>query len=691
MADNRIGRIIGKTSTNSFQFAVNGEIRKWDYVKIVHPEVGPIIAQVTEIERNNSNTIADCMLIGYRNERGFLRLPRTPLEPDSSVFLPEDELIARTLGLQNSGLYLGLLEGKSSIKTFVDTEKLLTKHLAIMAKSGGGKSYAVGVLIEELADKNFPILIIDPHGEYSSLKFKNTHPEDEKYFDMYDIKPKEYKSQVKDYTLNTEINVNSEQLKLSIPNSSFEFVNSVPFALSNAQKGLLYSAVNEVKELKANFDFDDIISHLELTETNAKWGLISAIESLSKSKLFSQEPTQITDLVKPGQVTIINLKGCQPELQEIAVASLAVKLFECRKTENIPPFFFVIEEAHSFCPERGFGESRASKIIRSIASEGRKFGLGLCVISQRPARIDKSVLSQCTSQIVLQVTNPNDLKAISSSFEGISAETENEIRSLPVGKALLIGASDYPAFIDIRIRKSAHGGRAKKIELDDKLEENSFAAPQQNTAQLTYVFRPRLSKKEIAMIEEKEIQEIRMILNPVLCINAKKEKEFYIVADMMKQRVFFLDSKLHTINIPSVLSRLSPMQKKVINAVAISGKSTPAEVMLKTELTFGEAEGIITSLVNQDVLELDGKAIALPANLRAFCSLEKLNFIEKAEYIDITGDKLNPTVKEEDILKLLKETGVEVTNKRQGWIPFLEVKGKDFKKTADALTWSLEL
>jgi len=66
----------------------------------------------------------------------------------------------------------------------------------------------------------------------------------------------------------------------------------------------------------------------------------------------------------------------------------------------------VIEEAHNYCPERNFGEKKSSKILRTIASEGRKFGLGLCVVSQRPARLDKSVLSQCSTQIIMKQQIP---------------------------------------------------------------------------------------------------------------------------------------------------------------------------------------------------------------------------------------------------------------------------------------------
>jgi len=330
---NKIGQITGKISTSSFKFLVSGEVRKWDYVQVQHREAGPVLAQVNEIERQDSNATADCSIIGYRTERGFLRRPRTPLEPIADVFIAEDELISKTLGLTKGGMYLGLLEGKSSIKSFLDPEKLLTKHLAILAKSGAGKSYAVGVLLEELADKGFPVIVIDSHGEYSSIKYKNNHKDDGKYFELYGVTPKGYSEKVKEFSINTQINPDTTQLKLPIPNTAFEIVESLPLKLSNAQKGLLYSALNELKDQKAKFDFDDIVNFVNLTETNAKWGLISAIEALQKTDLFSLQPTEVNELIKPGQLTIINLKGASPDLQEVTLSALALKLFEFRRQE----------------------------------------------------------------------------------------------------------------------------------------------------------------------------------------------------------------------------------------------------------------------------------------------------------------------------------------------------------------------
>jgi DNA helicase HerA-like ATPase len=146
------------------------------------------------------------------------------------------------------------------------------------------------------------------------------------------------------------------------------------------------------------------------------------------------------------------------------VARLCEELFEARKINVVPPMMLVLEEAHNYCPEKGFAKTVSTDILRTIASEGRKFGLGMMVISQRPARIDKNVLSQCNTQIILKVTNPNDLQAIRKGLEGISVEAEAEIKRLPPGVAMVVsGDIERPIIVEIRVRKSRHGGESVSV------------------------------------------------------------------------------------------------------------------------------------------------------------------------------------------------------------------------------------
>ena len=79
----------------------------------------------------------------------------------------------------------------------VDINKLLTRHVAVLAKSGSGKSYAVGVLLEEILSKKVPLLVIDPHGEYTDMKFPNDSDKD--LMTKFNLSPKGFPSSISEY------------------------------------------------------------------------------------------------------------------------------------------------------------------------------------------------------------------------------------------------------------------------------------------------------------------------------------------------------------------------------------------------------------------------------------------------------------------------------------------------------------
>ena len=711
-----LGRITGRTSTSNFDFIVEGDVKKWDYIVFNHVEVGLVLAQVRELNKHNTETIAHCDVIGYRTERGFLRRPRTPPEPKAEIAPAHDEFLKNVLGLKARGLYLGLLEGKDNLKSFIDPKKLITQHLAVLAKSGAGKSYAVGVLLEELAELNVPVVIIDPHGEYNTIKNANKHSDDEPYFTAYGVAAKAYRNQIREFAVNTSINMDAEQLRLPIPQTAATLVESLPFKITNTQKGLLYNAIDELRKKKPRFKFSDIVEELEFAESSSKWNLITGLRNLANTRLFSFEPTTADAIIKQGQLTIINLKGAPPDMQQMVVQALASILFELRKANQVPPFFMVFEEAHNFCPERGFGEALSSKIIRTVASEGRKFGLGIAIISQRSARVDKSVLSQTGSQIILQITNPNDLKAVSRSFEGVSSETEDEVKNLPIGKALVIGAADYPLFVDVRVRKSQHGGRAQTFNFADAPKQSGYVkstgqnykktasahgeniesgnpalayglagerSERQNT---TLAFAPRILPKDIVMMED-NVKNAKLILRPCYSVQASGA---HIVLDAVEPAVYSFTDKLACIKIPEFVGKLSPEQRRFISAAA--GAKTIPEIYTKSGLSFSTVNSMVRTFASKGMMKTDGKNIALHPDLKALGELASSRFAAKPEFLDLPGEKMEGKMTASAAKALVKSIGVDATSVQKCYIPFYRVELSGGKsKMVDALGYSLEI
>lgn len=116
---------------------------------------------------------------------------------------------------------------------------------------------------------------------------------------------------------------------------------------------------------------------------------------------------------------------------------------------NDIPFMLVCEEAHNYIPQSGGAEYSASKhSIERIAKEGRKYGLNLMVVSQRPSEVSETIFSQCNNFIVLKLTNVNDQSCIKNLLPDNNASLVDVLPTLAAGECLVVGdAVPLPAVI----------------------------------------------------------------------------------------------------------------------------------------------------------------------------------------------------------------------------------------------------
>ncbi|MDI3474152.1 MAG: hypothetical protein PWR30_475 [Candidatus Woesearchaeota archaeon] len=562
-----LGKIVGKVSTTEFSFLVKNEqaSKKYEFVQLVGADNKYYLCQIVELERDSEKTIAKCRIIGYKDkDSGRIIQPRIPFKPGTEVLLASEDFIKEIILINKPerGAFIGFLEDKK-IPVILDLNKILTKHLAILAKSGAGKSYTAGVIAEEILEKGIPMLIFDPHGEYASLKEPNPSKEDEKELSSYGLTPKGYADCLIEYG-NKELIEGALPILIKGEFSANELIRILPSKITTGQQALLYSAIKDMDSVNLN----ELMFSIENEENPLKYQLLGILNALRNSSIFSDEGMEYSELIKKGQASLINLKGYSPNIQQVIVYIIAKKLFELRKRGKISPFFMLIEEAHNFCPERSFGEAISSPIIRTIASEGRKFGIGLCIITQRPARVDKNVLSQCSTQILMKITNPNDLKAISNSVEGITYETEASLMNLPIGSALISGFVDVPLIVDIRKRRTRHGGEAEKIleEIANDETEGFIEKEESYIEEGKWLIMPKISKKEIQLMSKKKIERIETILFPALflLIEGHDGKKIGLVFDLVSgAQITDLDKKKSTKEFTTESQNFKPVYEKI--------------------------------------------------------------------------------------------------------------------------------
>ncbi|UCE37091.1 MAG: ATP-binding protein [Thermoplasmata archaeon] len=476
-----IGIIYGNVGTTEFECQIAANVEKTDYIMVNHQTIGPVLGQVDSIERRtdlsldkaqmiaegqpveiNEKITAKISVVGFRDDRNLLQVPRTPFKAGEYIYKADDELIRKVIGLKEDkgqGAYVGLLAGHD-IRVYVDINSMVQKHISVLAKTGGGKSYVTGVIIEELMKHHVTTVILDPHGEYGSMRDSGNVMETSRNFR---VNPKGYASKIQEFATDTKLNKDAKPLRFTLSNLSARNILDLT-NIKNVRTYLapLRKAIDFLRTNKGDYNIEDIIRVLETDEEESLGALINELDYLREVEIFAEAGTRMEELIKKGKTTIINLKGSPPDIQTLVVNRICTYLFELRKQDKIPPLMLVTEEAHNFCPQQG--QVASSKIFRTIASEGRKFGLGVCIVTQRPAKVDKNVLSQCNTQLILKVTNPNDLKAITASVEGLTSGMTDEIQRLPIGTAIITGGKiTMPLFVEIRPRESRHGGESVTI------------------------------------------------------------------------------------------------------------------------------------------------------------------------------------------------------------------------------------
>ena len=419
--------------------------------------------------------------IGFFSEKlGDFVNPRIPPNPGDGIYLTSSETLADMLSPRKEGeegsAHIGSLLTRSAgeVPVVFSVKDVVSTHLAVLASTGSGKSYTAGVLVEELMRpyNRAAVLIVDPHGEYQTLQSIHGDPA----FAGSDG----YHPEVK---VITPENINVRFSTLTEADVKY----LLPEGTSDKMLHYLHLAFNTLMERKDTerqlwgyHDLRDAVTEQKYGEDNKKdsGGNVSSIEGLlwrmdsrfdRKGSIFSDtDHIPLPDLFKPGRCTVLQLSDIEQNEQQVIVGTLLRRVNKARMAtvrgevssgENFLdyPVFVLLEESHRFAPA---GTSVVStNILKQILSEGRKFGVGIGMITQRPGKLDQDVLSQCMTQIIMRIVNPIDQDTVAKTVEGAGRAMLAELPALTKGQAVISGVGvNTPVMCRIRSRLTAHGG-----------------------------------------------------------------------------------------------------------------------------------------------------------------------------------------------------------------------------------------
>ncbi|AER66200.1 AAA ATPase [Thermovirga lienii DSM 17291] len=428
---------------------------------------------------------------------------------DDEVHIVTEEDLAIIYAPRGSSMVeIGTHASSESLVAYVDIDKIVTRHVAIVGSTGSGKSNTVAALLKSLTSGKYPsarIVVIDPHGEYGAA-FQDSarvfsigdkkHPLFVPYWALsfdelawFLVDRRSASESQQDMLLREKIFEDKKSYcdKLragKISNSLITVDSPIPFSIKDVwyyfdrKERVTYNHTNRRKEDEALIEEGDAA-----TLKPAKF----QPASLGSAAPFKPQPPPIMGayvnkilgrlkdkrfefLLSPGEydgtnkdlhdllidwidhehaVTVLDLGGVPSEVTDLVVGVLTRILFEGMFWgRDIPgvgkqrPLLIVFEEAHSYLPKDGssqFVAGYAARSVRRILKEGRKYGVGAIVVSQRPSELDETILSQCGTFFSLRLTNSSDQGRVKATVPDALAGLIDLLPALRTGEAMVLG------------------------------------------------------------------------------------------------------------------------------------------------------------------------------------------------------------------------------------------------------------
>jgi uncharacterized protein len=439
-------------------------------------------------------------------ERGVSTYPL----PQQTVYLtPKRDLRSIYARSTSSEVSIGEHVGTGGAPCYADLNELLGKHTAVLGSTGTGKSGSVAAIIHSVLEKGADagyddwsprILILDPHNEYGAAFAGHRRlSTDEGSLELpyWLLNLEETVSLVigrTEFAATAQANIVKNALlaarlsaagKVGLDPDRLTVDSPVPYLLGDpwglddfGMRGATLESVGLVGEVnKQRPENKNKAQHEEFNKVLAK------LQSLMKDGRlrFMMSPWDgqadpIGEVV--GQflsgahpVRIVDLSGVPNEVAGAAASAIArtlfaVKVWQTEDERAASPLLLVCEEAHRYIPNAGDAQYQAAQeSIRRLAKEGRKYGIGLMLVSQRPSEVETTVLSQCNSWIVLRLTNESDRNHVRTMLPDSMAGLTRALSGLRRQEAIFVGeAAMLPSRVLIRTLKADQLPRSHDID-----------------------------------------------------------------------------------------------------------------------------------------------------------------------------------------------------------------------------------
>jgi DNA helicase HerA-like ATPase len=430
-------------------------------------------------------TLVGTVTLDSKNKIRFSRSLIQVPEIDSKCNILRDAQLQAFMGLLSDegktghALEIGKYTIDENAKAYLDGNKLFQRHASILGSTGSGKSWTVASILEQASKLSSANLIVfDLHGEYRKLSYARhlriPGPEELGksdssllYLPYWLLNTEELQAMFIDkseYSAHNQVTVFQDVVvtekrkylqsldKRDILNA-FTLDSPIPFKIENVVAEL--KRLNEEKvqgtrgERQGDFfgQFSRLLVRLNSKVTDKRYGfLFQSPDSENRYESMAEMMKRLMDYsTSNAQVKVIDFSEVPSDILPVIVGLVARIIYQVQfwtDHEKRRPMAFVCDEAHLYLPKkdgRNPVEQRAIENFEKIAKEGRKYGVALLIVSQRPSDVSTTILSQCNNVIALRLTNGEDQSTVKrllpESLEGLM----DTLSILDIGEALVVG------------------------------------------------------------------------------------------------------------------------------------------------------------------------------------------------------------------------------------------------------------
>jgi hypothetical protein len=394
--------------------------------------------------------------------RGVTEYPAID-DPVFEIEARELQLIFNVAG--TSVLDIGSLQQNESIGAYIDVDEMLTKHFAILGTTGVGKTSAVALTLQALLGKRpeLRIFILDVHNEYRRCfvdRAQILNPPNLRlpfwlfsFDELVDVLFSGRPGPDEEIDILSELiplakaayQQNRQQMERAAGKRGekairFTVDTPVPYRVSDLIS-LLNERVGKLENRSSRLTYSRLINRIETVIDDGRYAFMFENANVGGDTM-ADVLAQLFRL-RPGEqpMTIMQLAGFPSEVVDAVVSVVCRLAFDFGLwSEGAVPLLFVCEEAHRYASaDRNVGFAPTRRAISRIAKEGRKYGVYLGLVTQRPAELDPTILSQCSTIFAMRMTNDRDQAILRSAVSDTTADLLDFLPALATAEVFAFG------------------------------------------------------------------------------------------------------------------------------------------------------------------------------------------------------------------------------------------------------------